>query len=81
MSNRNNRKSGSSRPQLRVTRRILSVKRHTEAYVINGETVSVRQAARLASQGRLMNCRRVANHIQANVGSRRLSLLPAEIRR
>ena len=61
---------------LRISRRLVSTKRHTTGYVIDGKKYSVREATRLARQGRVSGVRVVGNHIQALKSRRRLSDLP-----
>ena len=65
----------------RITSRIVNTKRHTVGYVINGQTYTVKQAARFARAGRIANVRAVGNHVQAETGKRSLSSLPTRIQR
>lgn len=67
--------------QLRITKRVVSTKRHTQGYMIDGKFVSTAEARRLASQGRISGVRVVGRHIQSQQGRRRLSDLPTEVRR
>lgn len=87
MARNNRKKMGStvqsqSQPKLRITKRIVSTKRHTQGYVVGGRFVSIAEARKLASQGRINGVRVVGDHIQSINGSkRRLADLPTEIRR
>lgn len=65
--------------KLRISRRLVSPKRHTMGYVMNGRVYSVEQATRLARNGQVAGVRVVGNHIQADTGRRRLTDLPIQI--
>lgn len=65
--------------KLRISRRLVSTKRHTTGYVINGRAYSVQEATKLARNGRVAGVRVVGNHIQADKGRRRLIDLPQQI--
>lgn len=67
--------------KMRITKRVVNVKRHTQGYIIDGRFCNVRQARSLARDGTLSNVRVVGNHIQAVNGARRLSDLPVDVRR
>lgn len=48
----------------RITRRIVSTKRHTLGFVINGKNCTRETAVKMARQGRLNKIHVVGNHIQ-----------------
>jgi len=48
----------------RITRRLVSVKRHTIGFVINGKNCSRATAVKMAKAGRLNGIHVVGNHIQ-----------------
>jgi len=54
----------------RVTHRIVSTKRHTQGYVIDGKNVRRNTAVKMARQGKLNNISVVGNHIQTLPGRR-----------
>lgn len=60
----------------RITKRIVSTKRHTTGYIVNGEEMSVAQTRQLAERGQIAGVRVVGEHIQAQNGRRRLGDLP-----
>lgn len=66
---------------MKVSRRIVSVKRHTIGYVVGGRSVTVAEATQLAAQGRLNNVIKVGSHIQSRPGAKRLADLATTIRR
>lgn len=63
----------------RISRRIVSPKRHVTHYVIGGKSVTVAQATKMASRGQLAGVRVVGDHIQAKIGCTPLSCLPTEV--
>lgn len=63
---------------LKISRRLVNSKRHTEGYVIGGKKTSVGDARKLAQQGRLANVRVVGRHIQGVPGNS-LSSLPVTV--
>ena len=63
----------------RISRRIVSTKRHTTHYVIGGQKMTVSQAKQLASKGQLAGVRVVGNHIQAKLGCTPLHKLPTTV--
>lgn len=68
--------------KMRISKRIVNTKRHTQGYMIGSRFVSTNEARRLATQGRISGVRVVGGHIQSVNGSkRRLSDLPTEVRR
>lgn len=68
--------------KMRISKRIVNTKRHTQGYMIGGRFVSTNEARRLAAQGRISGVRVVGGHIQSVNGSkRRLSDLPTEVRK
>ncbi len=70
-----------SAKKLRITSRVVDVKRHTKGYVIGGKTFTVAQTRSLASKGQLNGVLVVGKHIQAAPGStRRLSDLPTRMK-
>lgn len=65
---------------MKITHRVVSVKRHTLGYVINSRNYTVSQARKFAQQGRLSGVRVVGNHIQSIPGRRGpLSNLPLKL--
>lgn len=72
---------------LKVTKRIVNVKRHTVGYVIDGKSYNLtrmsdrRTVLSMARNGRISGVRAVGNHIQAMPGRRKLSSLPKSIMR
>ena len=64
---------------MRITKRLVNVRRHTTGYIIGGKRHTVIQASKLAKAGRLPNVQVVGNHIQAMPGSRRLTDLTMQI--
>lgn len=69
-----------SSAKMRITKRVVDVKRHTIGFMINNHFYTVSQARSLASNGRIAGVRVVGGHIQASVGARRLVDLPTTIR-
>lgn len=73
--------TASGNVRLRISKRVVNSRRHTQGYMIGGRYVTTAQARKLAEQGRLTGVRVVGEHIQSEVGSRRLSDLPTEVRK
>lgn len=65
--------------KMRISKRIVDVKRHTKGYEIAGKRYSVAQTRKLAERGRLSGVRVVGRHVQAENGRKRLSSLPMKI--
>ncbi len=65
-----------AKKKMKVTSRVVNVKRHTTGYIIGGKQHTVKEANRLARAGRLSGVRPVGKHIQAEIDRRRLSDLP-----
>lgn len=83
---RNNRKKTGvqTAPQssmIRLTKRVVSSKRHTQGYMAGSRYITTSEARRLASAGRIAGVRVVGNHIQSEIGRRRLSDLPTQVMR
>lgn len=74
-------KKNSTKSQMRITSRIVNVRRHTTGYLINGKEYTVAQARNMASKGQIAGVRVVGNHLQATSGSRRLVDLPTQVRK
>ena len=71
------RKSG----LMRISRRIVNSKRHTQGFVINGKSYSRAAAVKMARKGQLAGVQVVGNHLQATPGaSRRLTDLPVDLK-
>ena len=64
---------------MRITRRLVNVRRHTTGYIIGGKQHSVSATRKLASAGRISGVQVVGNHVQAVPGRRRLTDLPTDI--
>ena len=79
--NKNKKKTGKGSSKMRVTRRIVNSKRHTQGYMIGGRFYSVADSTNLAARGRVSGVRVVGNHIQAESGRKRLSDLPTTVQR
>ncbi len=81
------KKTGSSatasraRSSMKISRRVVNTKRHTQGYIVNGKYHNISATTKLARQERIAGVRVVGNHIQAVNGRKRLSELPVEIRR
>lgn len=63
----------------RVTHRVVNVKRHTKALIIDGKTTSISAAVKLARAGKLNNICVNGRHIQSTP-SRRQKLLDLPIK-
>jgi len=66
--------------RMRITSRVVNIKRHTIGYTIGGKFHSTDRAKGLAARGRLSGVRVVGDHIQAKPGCRRLLDLPMKVR-
>ena len=64
---------------MRITSRVVDVRRHTKGYVVGGKKYSVSQMRNLAAKGRVRGVQVVGNHIQAVPGTRRLTDLPMKV--
>lgn len=65
----------------RITKRLVSVKRHTQGYLVDGKELSVARTRQLAARGELYGVRVVGKHVQAVPGRRRrLSDLPQVVK-
>lgn len=76
------KKSNVRRPNkqgMKITSRVVDVRRHTKGYVMGGKRYTVAQTRNLAAKGRVQNVQVVGNHIQAIPGHRRLTDLPMKI--
>ena len=60
----------------RISKRLVTSKRHTVGYVVGGKRQTVRQSVQLARRGEIIDVRAVGRHIQAMPGCGRLSDLP-----
>ena len=67
-------------PMKKITKRIVSKKRHTTGYVVGGEELSVAKTRQLASRGQISGVRVVGKHVQSQSGRRRLTDLPTVIK-
>ena len=67
--------------KMRISSRVVNVKRHTQGYMISGKLHSVSQTKSLAANGRIAGVRVIGDHIQAIPGRRRLSDLPVRVDR
>ncbi len=70
-----------SSPKMRVTRRVVNSKRHTQGYMIGGQFYTVPDSTNLVARGRVSGVRVVGNHIQAESGRKRLSDLPTTVQK
>jgi len=73
------RKSTSRAQGMKVTSRIVDVRRHTKGYVAGGKKYTVAQIRKLAKSGRVKGVQVVGNHIQALPGQKRLTDLPTKV--
>jgi hypothetical protein len=60
----------------KISKRIVSRKRHTVAYIVGGKRQTVRQTVQLAKKGEIMNVHVVGRHVQSIPGNNRLMDLP-----
>ncbi len=63
----------------KVSKRLVSARRHTLGYIIGGKRQTVRQAAQMARRGEIMNVHAVGGHVQSIPGNERLMDLPYKI--
>ena len=64
---------------MKITSRIVDVRRHTTGYVAGGKKYSVSQIRNMASKGRIKGVQVVGNHVQAVPGQKRLTDLPTKV--
>lgn len=64
---------------MRLTQRLVDVRRHTTGYVASGKQYTTAQIRQLAKSGRIRGVQVVGNHIQAVPGQQRLTDLPMKI--
>ncbi len=64
---------------VKITSRIVDVRRHTTGYVAGGKKYSVSQICNMASKGRIKGVQVVGNHVQAVPGQKRLTDLPTKV--
>ena len=60
----------------RISKRLVTTRRHTVGYVVGGKRHTVRQSVQLARRGEIIDVRAVGRHIQSMPGCGRLSDLP-----
>jgi len=65
---------------MKVTSRIVDVRRHTKGYIAGGKKYTVAQIRKLAKSGRVRGVQVVGNHIQALPGQKRLTDLPTTVK-
>ena len=64
---------------MRITSRVVDVRRHTIGYVAGGRKYSVTQIRNMVAKGRIKGLQVVGNHVQAVPGERRLTDLPTKV--
>ncbi len=64
---------------MKITSRVVDVRRHTTGYVAGGKKYTVSQMRNMASKGRIKGVLVVGNHIQALPGQKRLTDLPTKV--
>lgn len=64
---------------MKITCRIVDIRRHTKGYVAGGKKYTVAQIRKLAKSGRVRGVQVVGNHIQSLPGEKRLTDLPAKV--
>lgn len=64
---------------MKITSRVVDVRRHTTGYVAGGKKYSVSQMRNMAAKGRIKGVQVVGNHIQALPGQKRLTDLPTKV--
>lgn len=64
---------------MKITSRIVDVRRHTTGYVAGGKKYSVSQIRNMATKGRIKGVQVVGNHVQAVPGNKRLTDLPTKV--
>ena len=65
--------------QITLTSRLVNVRRHTIGYMAGSNRYTIAQVRKLASSGRVRGVRVVGKHVQAEVGTRRLTDLPMKV--
>ncbi len=77
----NSKKAGGAKKTqgMRITSRVVDVRRHTVGYVAGGKKYSVCQMRTMAAKGKVKGVQVVGNHIQALPGQKRLTDLPTKI--
>lgn len=73
------RNAKSGKQALKITSRIVDVRRHTKGYMVGSKRYTVSQIRNLAAKGRIKGVQVVGNHIQAVPGSKRLTDLPTKV--
>jgi len=71
--------SAARKPGMKITSRIVNVRRHTTGYVAGGKKYSVSQIRTMAAKGRIKGVHVVGNHVQASAGQNRLTDLPTKV--
>lgn len=71
--------STSKAASMKITSRIVDVRRHTKGYIAGGKNYTVPQMRKLAASGCVRGVQVVGRHIQAKPGSRRLTDLPMKV--
>lgn len=66
-------------PGMKITSRVVDVRRHTVGYVAGGKKYSVGQIRNMAAKGRIKGVQVVGNHVQAVPGQKRLTDLPTKV--
>jgi len=74
----NSRNSRSSSRGMKITSRVVNVRRHTIGYVVGGRKYTVSQTRTMAEKGRIKGVQVVGNHVQALPGGKRLTDLPTK---
>jgi hypothetical protein len=64
---------------MKITSRIVNVRRHTTGYVAGGKKYTVNQIRSMASKGRIKGVQVVGNHVQSMPGQKRLTDLPTKV--
>ncbi len=70
------KKANGNNKQLKITRRIVSTKRHTTGYVVGGQTRTVPQVKKMAERNQISGVRVVGQHVQSVSGRKNLLDLP-----
>jgi hypothetical protein len=66
---------------MKITQRVVDVRRHTQGYVAGGKQYSVAQMRQMVSSGKVAGVQVVGNHIQAVPGGTPLGSLPIKVAR
>ena len=64
---------------MKITSRVVNVRRHTTGYVADGKNYTVSQMRNMATKGHVEGIQVVGNHIQALPGQKRLTDLPTKV--